>query len=100
MLVSVGLGLAGLYARAFRWRWLFPPGPEPPGIVPATMIGYMANNVLPLRAGEFVRLHTGGRYEELSAQARRRRMIANAVVIGSTAAVLAMAVLFNALLSR
>jgi glycosyltransferase 2 family protein len=59
--VSVVLGLAGLWARARRWRWLFPPGPEPPGILPATMIGYMANNVLPLRAGEVVRIYVLGR---------------------------------------
>ncbi len=61
MLVSVVLGIAGLYARALRWRWLFPPGPPPPGIVPATMIGYMANNILPLRAGEVVRIYTAAR---------------------------------------
>jgi uncharacterized protein (TIRG00374 family) len=59
--VSVVLGLVGLWARARRWRWLFPPGPEPPGILPATMIGYMANNVLPLRAGEVVRIYVLGR---------------------------------------
>jgi hypothetical protein len=59
--VAVALGLAGLYARALRWRWLFPPGPRPPGIVPATMIGYMANNVLPLRAGEVVRIYAAAR---------------------------------------
>jgi uncharacterized protein (TIRG00374 family) len=61
VLASVVLGLGGLYARAYRWRWLFPPGPEPPGIVPATMIGYMANNVLPLRAGEVVRIYAAAR---------------------------------------
>ena len=55
--VAVVMGLAGLWARARRWRWLFPPGPEPPGLVAATMVGYMANNVLPLRAGEFVRIY-------------------------------------------
>jgi uncharacterized membrane protein YbhN (UPF0104 family) len=54
---AVVAGLVGLWARARRWRWLFPPGPEPPGIVAATMIGYMANNVLPLRAGEIVRIY-------------------------------------------
>lgn len=59
--MSVVLGLAGLYARAFRWRWLFPPGIAPTGIVPATMIGYMANNVLPLRAGELVRIYAAAR---------------------------------------
>jgi uncharacterized protein (TIRG00374 family) len=50
-----------VYVRAFRWRWLFPPGPRPPGIVPATMIGYMSNNVLPLRAGEIVRIYAAAR---------------------------------------
>jgi len=55
--VAVVAGLLGVWARARRWRWLFPPGPEPPGIVAATMIGYMANNVLPLRAGEVVRIY-------------------------------------------
>lgn len=59
--LAVVLGLAGLYARAFRWRWLFPPRTRPPGIVPATMIGYMANNVLPLRAGELVRVYAAAR---------------------------------------
>jgi glycosyltransferase 2 family protein len=61
VLVAVILGVAGIYARALRWRWLFPPGPRPPGIVPATMIGYMANNVLPLRAGEVVRIYAAAR---------------------------------------
>ena len=61
MLAAVALGVSGIYARAFRWRWLFPPGPPPAGIVPATMIGYMANNVLPLRAGEFVRIYAAAR---------------------------------------
>ncbi len=55
--VSVVAGVGGLWARAKRWRWLFPPGPEPPGIMPATMIAYMANAVLPLRAGEVVRVY-------------------------------------------
>ena len=61
VLVSIALGLGGLYARAFRWRWLFPPGTRPPGVVSATMIGYMANNVLPLRAGELVRIYVAAR---------------------------------------
>jgi uncharacterized protein (TIRG00374 family) len=47
--------------RARRWRYLFPPGSAPPGLVPAVMIGYMANNVLPLRAGEVVRVYVVAR---------------------------------------
>jgi glycosyltransferase 2 family protein len=46
----------GVWARARRWWYLFPPRSEPPALVPATMIGYMVNNVLPLRAGEVVRV--------------------------------------------
>jgi glycosyltransferase 2 family protein len=48
--------LAGIWARARRWWYLFPPGDEPPGLLAAMLIGYMANNVLPLRAGEVVRV--------------------------------------------
>jgi len=54
---GVAVAPLGLWARARRWRYLFPPGPEPPGLMAANMIGYMGNNVLPLRAGEFVRMY-------------------------------------------
>jgi uncharacterized protein (TIRG00374 family) len=55
------VGPLSLWARAIRWRYLFPPGSEPPGLVAANMIGYMANNVLPLRAGELVRVYVAAR---------------------------------------
>jgi glycosyltransferase 2 family protein len=58
---AVVVGPLGLWARAIRWRYLFPPGSEPPGLVAANMIGYMANNVLPLRAGELVRIYVAAR---------------------------------------
>jgi hypothetical protein len=51
----------GLWVRAWRWRYLYPPSLDPPGLVPAMMIGYMVNNVLPLRAGEFVRVYVVAR---------------------------------------
>ena len=65
--LTILLGPAGLIARARRCRYLFPPGSNPPGIVPGMMIGYMVNNVLPLRAGELVRVYVvarrwGGRF--------------------------------------
>jgi uncharacterized protein (TIRG00374 family) len=59
--LSAVLGTGGLWVRARRWRYLFPPGPEPPGLVPAMMIGYMANNVLPFRAGEVIRVYVVAR---------------------------------------
>jgi uncharacterized protein (TIRG00374 family) len=60
-LLGAALGPAGLWVRARRWRYLFPPGSDPPALVPAMMIGYMVNNVLPLRAGEVVRVYVVAR---------------------------------------
>lgn len=54
--LSTLLAPAQLWVRAHRWRYLFPPRSDPPRLIPAIMIGYMANNVLPLRAGEVVRV--------------------------------------------
>jgi uncharacterized protein (TIRG00374 family) len=50
-----------LAARAVRWRFLFAPGHRPPRLLAATMIGYMLNNVLPLRAGELARAWVAAR---------------------------------------
>jgi hypothetical protein len=46
-----------IWVRGRRWWYLFPPSSNPPPLTPAMMIGYMANNVLPLRAGEVVRIY-------------------------------------------
>lgn len=59
--LSSFFGVAGLWVRAWRWRYLFPPASNPPGLVAAMLIGYMVNNVLPLRAGEFVRVYVVAR---------------------------------------
>jgi uncharacterized protein (TIRG00374 family) len=61
VVLGVAVGPLGLWARGIRWRYLFPRGSEPPGLVAANMIGYMANNVLPLRAGELVRIYVAAR---------------------------------------
>lgn len=61
LLAAAALGPAGLLARARRWRYLFPPHSPPPDLVPSIMIGYMVNNVLPLRAGELVRVYVVAR---------------------------------------
>lgn len=61
MLPAVAVAPLGLWARALRWRYLFPRDTEPSGLVAANMIGYMVNNVLPLRAGELVRVYVAAR---------------------------------------
>jgi hypothetical protein len=60
-LAGTALAPLGLWVRARRWRYLFPPRSEPPAIVSAMMIGYMVNNILPLRAGELVRVYVVAR---------------------------------------
>lgn len=52
--------------RAIRWRYLMDPvkpGLSVGSLLSATMIGFMANNVLPARLGEFVRAYALGRRE-------------------------------------
>src|SRR4029453_321102 len=61
MLVAIGMAPLQLWVRGRRWWYLFPPGSNPQGIRAAMMIGYMANTVLPLRAGEVVRVYVVAR---------------------------------------
>jgi uncharacterized protein (TIRG00374 family) len=61
VVVTSVLAPVGLWARAKRWHYFFPPGSAPPGLLAATMIGYMVNNVLPLRAGEVARVYVVAR---------------------------------------
>lgn len=66
--VAMALTIFGFWIRAFRWRWLFGGGRTVPldSLFSATMIGFMANNLLPLRLGEFVRAWALGRRERMS----------------------------------
>lgn len=60
--LSVALSFASLWARAWRWAYLFPPGSRPSHLFRALLIGYMGNNLLPLRAGEVVRIYVASRH--------------------------------------
>src|SRR5262249_32882666 len=62
------LTIFGFWVRAVRWRSLIA-SPRPLGtgsLFSATMIGFMANNVLPFRLGEFVRPWALARREGMS----------------------------------
>ncbi len=61
---ALGLYFAGVYLRAIRWRILLRPvAPQVTTnqLFPIVVIGFMANNILPLRAGEIVRSVVVGR---------------------------------------
>ncbi|HJR50795.1 MAG TPA: lysylphosphatidylglycerol synthase transmembrane domain-containing protein [Gemmatimonadales bacterium] len=60
--VSVALNFASMGARAWRWGYLFPPDTRPVRLYRAVLIGYMGNNLLPLRAGELVRIYVASRH--------------------------------------
>ncbi len=62
------LTLLAFFLRALRWGVLLRAvKPMPPGsLYAATMIGFMANNLLPARLGEFVRAWALGRQERVS----------------------------------
>ena len=59
---SVALNLLSVKCRAWRWYYLFPPGARPSHLFNALIIGYMGNNILPLRAGEIVRVYVASRH--------------------------------------
>ena len=60
--LSVALNILSLWARARRWRYLFAPGAQAGHLFRALMVGYMGNNLLPLRAGEIVRVYVASRH--------------------------------------
>jgi uncharacterized protein (TIRG00374 family) len=65
---TMALTIFGFWVRAIRWRSLIaaPRRLSTDSLFSATMIGFMANNVLPFRLGEFVRPWALARRENLS----------------------------------
>jgi uncharacterized protein (TIRG00374 family) len=62
VVLSVALNTLSLWTRAWRWAFLFPPGNRPTHLFRALLVGYMGNNLLPLRAGELVRIYVASRH--------------------------------------
>ena len=93
---AVASTLVGFWIRALRWRSLIAaPRPLAVGsLFSATMIGFMANNVLPLRLGEFVRPWALARREGLS----RSTLFATVVVERAVDMITLLAILGMALL--
>ena len=93
---AVASTLVGFWIRALRWRSLIaaPRRLSLEGLFSATMIGFMANNVLPLRLGEFVRPWALARREGLS----RSTLFATVVVERAVDMITLLAILGMALL--
>jgi len=67
LLLTILFFFVSLLSRAFLWRCIFVPIKRVKilHLFQAIIIGYAANNVLPARAGEFVRAYAIGRSEQL-----------------------------------
>jgi glycosyltransferase 2 family protein len=67
-LAVMALTLGSFWVRALRWRSLLAGGREIPlaSLFSATMVGFMTNNLLPFRLGEFVRPWVLARRERCS----------------------------------
>ena len=93
---AVATTLVGFWIRALRWRSLIaaPRRLALDGLFSATMIGFMANNVLPLRLGEIVRPWALARREGLS----RSTLFATVVVERAVDMITLLAILGIALL--
>ena len=68
LIPAVGLYFLGVLFRAYRWRFLLTPMRRIPvrRLYPVVVIGYTANNLLPMRLGELVRSYYLARRENLS----------------------------------
>ena len=65
---SIVVYFFAVFFRAIRWRYLLAPMGRFPvsRLYPVVVIGYMANNLLPVRLGEFVRSHYLARREDVN----------------------------------
>jgi uncharacterized protein (TIRG00374 family) len=68
LLPALVVYLLGYGIRGYRWVILLSPVKKCSfqSLFPTLMVGFMANNVLPARAGEFVRAHLNGKKEGIS----------------------------------
>jgi uncharacterized protein (TIRG00374 family) len=57
LIPAIGVYFISLYFRSFRWSYVLRPfaSTRTSRLFPVVMVGYMANNVLPMRIGELVR---------------------------------------------
>ncbi len=65
---ALGAYFLGVWVRAVRWHFLLGPIKRVPvkRLFPVVVIGYMANDVLPVRMGEIVRSYVLGKRENVS----------------------------------
>lgn len=95
LLPALFIYLFGYVIRGFRWVILLSPVKKCTfkSLFPTLIIGFMANNVLPARAGEFVRAHLNGKKENISRSASFATIVLERLFDGLTMIILLWAAL-------
>ena len=91
------LTFASYFLRALRWKFLLAPVAPTrlANLFPSTLIGYMANNLLPARLGEFVRAYSLGRKEGIGASAVFGSLVVDRLCDGFTVLLVLLVTLFT-----
>jgi glycosyltransferase 2 family protein len=97
VLAAVAVYLFSMVIRSFRWHILLRPvkNVAPLRLFPSIIVGYAANNLLPLRAGEFVRAYFSGQKEGLSRSASFATIMVERIFDGLTMTLLLSVCLFS-----
>ena len=83
-LSSLALLCVTFWFRSLRWRVLLAPIKDCPlgGLLSANLIGFMANNVLPARLGEFVRAYAAAKLVQVPASGALATIVVERVLDG------------------
>jgi glycosyltransferase 2 family protein len=83
---ALALTFVSYFLRAVRWKFLLLPikRTQISNLFPSTLIGYMANNLLPARLGEFVRAYSLGLKEGIGTSAVFASLVVDRLCDGFT----------------
>ncbi len=98
LLPAVALMFLSLWLRAIRWRYFMEPIKRVAAgkLFSAMMIGYMGNNVFPLRLGEIMRAYAIGKSAQVSKAASFATIIVERIIdLLSLLAILALTIFFH-----
>ena len=97
VVVAIVLTFISYFLRAVRWHYLLIGLKRIPlsSLFPATIIGYMANNLLPARLGEFVRSYLLAQREELETPAVFASLVIDRLFDGFTVLLMLVITLFT-----
>jgi hypothetical protein len=84
LIPSIAVYFLGVWARSWRWKYLLRPIKEIPTkrLFPTVCIGYMGNNIYPIRAGELLRAYVLKKDEDVAISASLATIIVERIFDG------------------